>query len=138
TAFENVQTLLPGHMLIVEQREGRLHATSRCWWDLNFPDSHPLGADPAPYIQGVRERLIDAVATRLEADVPVGCYLSGGIDSCSILGLATALQQSPIKAFTIAFDHSDYDESAIATRMAERTGAQQELLRLTEKQLYGG
>ncbi len=138
TAFENVQTLLPGHMLVVEQQGGRLQATTRCWWDMNFPESHALGADPAPYIQGVRERLIDAVATRLEADVPVGCYLSGGIDSCSILGLATALQQSPIKAFTIAFDHSEYDESAIATRMAQRTGAQQELLRLTEKQLYGG
>lgn len=137
TAVENVHALLPGHMLIVEQRGGRLEVKQRCWWDLTFPDSHPEGADPTEYIQGVRERLIDAVATRLEADVPVGCYLSGGIDSCSILGLATALQQSPVKAFTIAFDSAQYDESAIATRMAERTGAEQELLRLTEKQLYG-
>ncbi len=137
TAIENVQTLLPGHMLVVERDGGRLNVTQRCWWDLNFPDSHATGANPESYIQGVRDRLIDAVSTRLEADVPVGCYLSGGIDSCSILGLATVLQQSPIKAFTIAFDHSEYDESAVATRMALRTGAQQELLRLTEKQLYG-
>lgn len=137
TSFENVQALMPGHMLIVRRDGDRLRVTQQRWWDLEFPDSHPEGADPTEYIRGVREQMIDAVATRLEADVPVGCYLSGGIDSCSILGLATVLQQSPIKAFTIAFDHSEYDESGIATRMAERTGAEQELLRLTEKQLYG-
>jgi len=137
TAFENVQALPPGHLLDIRWKNGRLQFQKRRWWDLLFPESHETGADPQPYIQGVRQHLIDAVATRLEADVPVGCYLSGGIDSCSILGLATVLQQSPIKAFTIAFDHSQYDESAIATRMAQRCGAQQELLRLTEKQLYG-
>ena len=137
TGFEHVKAVLPGHMLIVTRDGDRLRVEDRCWWDLDFPLGHEEGADPAPYIEGVRERMIDAVATRLEADVPVGCYLSGGIDSCSILGLATTLQQSPIKAFTIAFDHADYDESAIATRMAERTGAEQELLRLSEKQLYG-
>ncbi|XZE54657.1 asparagine synthase (glutamine-hydrolyzing) [Planctomycetaceae bacterium SH139] len=137
TSFEGVQAVLPGHLLIITRQGGRLQVEDRCWWDLDFPTSHPEGADPAPYVEGVRQRLIDAVATRLEADVPVGCYLSGGIDSCSILGLATSLQQSPIKAFTIAFDHTDYDESAIAKRMAQRTGAEQELLRLSEKQLYG-
>ena len=137
TAFEGVLGLQPGHMLIVEQRGGRLEARTRRWWDLEFPESHETGADPAEYIQGVQDRLIDAVATRLEADVPVGCYLSGGIDSCSILGLATTLQQSPVKAFTIAFDSDEYDESNIARLMAQRTGAEQELLRLTEKELYG-
>jgi asparagine synthase (glutamine-hydrolysing) len=137
TAFENVRAVLPGQLLEVTRDGDRLRVAARRWWDLDFPQEHPEGADPAPYIRGVRERLIDAVATRLEADVPVGCYLSGGIDSCSILGLATTLQQAPIKAFTIAFDHTDYDESAIATRMAQRTGAEQELLQLSEKQLYG-
>ena len=57
-----------------------------------FPQEHERSApsDQAQYIDGVRERLIEAVQLRLEADVPVGCYLSGGIDSCSIIGLATA------------------------------------------------
>ncbi|WP_230271026.1 asparagine synthase (glutamine-hydrolyzing) [Rhodopirellula halodulae] len=137
TAFEGVQALLPGHMLIVQKRGGSLEVQSKRWWDLEFPDSHDENADPAPFVQGVQDRLIDAVAARLEADVPVGCYLSGGIDSCSILGLANTLQQSPVKAFTIAFDSDEYDESNIAKRMAERTGAEQELLRLTEKELYG-
>jgi asparagine synthase (glutamine-hydrolysing) len=137
TSFQGVDALMPGHMLIVEQRNGRLESRTERWWDLVFPESHDSNADPQPYVQGVQDRLIDAVATRLEADVPVGCYLSGGIDSCSILGLATTLQQSPVKAFTIAFDHGVYDESKIARLMADRTGAEQELLRLTEKELYG-
>ncbi|MCA9134417.1 MAG: asparagine synthase (glutamine-hydrolyzing), partial [Planctomycetales bacterium] len=137
TAFEGVEALLPGHMLIVEMRQGQLETRQQRWWDLEFPETHEAHPDPAEYVQGVQDRLIDAVATRLEADVPVGCYLSGGIDSCSILALATTLQQSPVKAFTIAFDSDEYDESHIARLMAERTGAEQELLRLTEKELYG-
>lgn len=137
TAFEGVQALKPGHLMTVALRNGRLETETHRWWDLEFPSSHDSNADPAPYVQGVQDRMIDAVATRLEADVPVGCYLSGGIDSCSILGLATTLQQSPVKAFTIAFDNAEYDESNIAKRMAERTGAEQELLLLTEKELYG-
>ncbi len=137
TAFEGVQALQPGHMMIVELRDGRLETRTKRYWDLNFPTSHDPNPDPAEYVQGVQDRLIDAVATRLEADVPVGCYLSGGIDSCSILGLATTLQQSPVKAFTIAFDNAEYDESHIAKLMADRTGAEQELLLLTEKELYG-
>jgi len=137
TAFTGVEALQPGHLMIVQQRNGRLETTTKRWWDLDFPQSHESNVDPGEYVQGVQDRLIDAVATRLEADVPVGCYLSGGIDSCSILGLATALQQSPIKAFTIAFDNAQYDESQIAKLMADRTGAEQELLRLTEKELYG-
>ena len=137
TAFEGVHAVQPGHMLVISLAQGRLQVESSRWWDLEFPTSHEQGADPAEYVQGVQDRLIDAVATRLEADVPVGCYLSGGIDSCSILALATTLQQSPVKAFTIAFDSDEYDESSIASRMAKQTGAEQELLRLTEKELYG-
>ncbi|TWU44981.1 Asparagine synthetase [glutamine-hydrolyzing] 2 [Novipirellula aureliae] len=137
TAFEGVYALKPGHMLIASLRNGRIETETQRWWDFTFPTSHDPNPDPAEYVQGVQDRLIDAVATRLEADVPVGCYLSGGIDSCSILGLATTLQQSPVKAFTIAFDNAEYDESHIAKLMAERTGAEQELLLLTEKELYG-
>ncbi len=143
TSFEGVEALLPGHMLIVERKGDRLEARTQQYWDFVFPEQDRIPSvqeaeqDAQRYIDGVRERLIDAVATRLEADVPVGCYLSGGIDSCSILGLATPMQQSHVKAFTIAFDHTDYDESAIAREMAERTQADQEVLKLSADDLYG-
>jgi len=139
TAFEGIDALAPGHMLIVEKKGDRLEARSQQYWDFTFPtaDEHDPTPDADAYVRRVRELLIDSIATRLEADVPVGCYLSGGIDSCTILGLAAPMQQSPVKAFTIAFDHADYDESAIARRMAESVGAEQEMLRLGSTDLYG-
>lgn len=139
TAFQSVRTLLPGHMLIIRREGHRLVSRDIKYWDLEFPAEadHAYGDEPRRYIDRVRDLLIDAVATRLEADVPVGCYLSGGIDSCAMLGLATPLQQSPVKAFTISFDHDDYDEASIAREMAERTCADQELLKLTAADLYG-
>ena len=51
---------------------------------------------------------------RLRADVPVGCYLSGGLDSCAVLGLAARHHPEPIRAFTLTFDRADYDEERIA------------------------
>ena len=77
-----------------------------------------------------------ALMLALVADVPVGCYLSGGIDSCSILGLAAAVNQTPVKAFTIGFDDSRYDETDIAKEMAEATGAEQDVMRLSGDDLY--
>lgn len=139
TAFEGIEGLEPGHMLIVERDGDRLKGRKIRYWDFTFPEAsdHDASPDPEKYVQGVRDRLIDSIATRLEADVPVGCYLSGGIDSCTILGLATPMQQSPVKAFTISFDQGDYDESAIAKEMADSTDADQEVLHVDASSLYG-
>lgn len=140
TAFEGIQALLPGHMLIVRRdSSGRLSIQAQRYWDMAFPEASARteAVSEAEWIERVRAALIEAVTLRLEADVPVGCYLSGGIDSCSILGLATGAQQSPVKAFTISFQHKDYDESHIAREMAESMKADQEILSLTTEDLYG-
>src|SRR5262249_59445107 len=78
----------------------------------------------AEYAEEFRTVLDEAVRLRLRADVPVGCYLSGGIDSCSVLGLAARHRRDPIRAFTLTFDRAEYDEGAIAREMAERAGAE--------------
>lgn len=137
--FAGIRALEPGHMMVVHRDGDRIRIDDRRYWDIDFPpaEQHDAGADPQPFIDGVADHLIDAVRVRLEADVPVGCYLSGGIDSCSILGLSTAMQQSPVKAFTISFDHEAYDEAAIATEMARTTDADQEILQLAAGDLYG-
>lgn len=138
SAFEGVHALEPGHLLVVRQDGDRLRWSRRRYWDLDFPAEGERPERPAAeHVERIREELIQAVRLRLEADVPVGCYLSGGIDSCSILGLASGAQQSPVKAFTISFDDDAYDEAAIATEMAESMEADQELIRLGAGELYG-
>lgn len=142
SAFENIHALKPGHMLIAQRDgKGKLQVRQEQYWDMDFP--HPsvykehMARGEKYWIEELRRTLIEAVTLRLEADVPVGCYLSGGIDSCSILGLASGAQQSPVKAFTISFDHDDYDELPIAKEMAESMKADQEVLYITHKELYG-
>jgi asparagine synthase (glutamine-hydrolysing) len=138
TAFAGVNQVQPGHFLKVRRRDGRLVIEQKAYWDMDFPlaGDHAAVGDERQWIEGVRDRLVDAVQLRLVADVPVGCYLSGGIDSCSIMGLAAAASQEPVRAFTIGFDSDDYDETPIARRMAEATGAEQEVLRIEPAHLY--
>ena len=138
TIFENIHVLKPGHMLIIKKNNNRLEIEEKCYWDAEFPlDGEHIQRTDDAHIEAVREVLIESVALRLEADVPVACYLSGGIDSCSILGMASSIQQSPVKAFTISFDDSRYDEAAIATEMAKKCGADQDILDVSATDLYG-
>ena len=138
TAFEGIQQVQPGHMLIIERHHNRLNIREERYWDMDFPLQSERGEeqDDHYYIEGVRDQLLEAVQFRLEADVPVACYLSGGIDSCSILGLSAASQQSPVKAFTIGFDNADYDETAIAREMAQSVQADQDIMMLQADHLY--
>lgn len=137
TAFKGIQQVEPGHMLKITRKNGEFQIETHKYWDMDFPliGTREEHTDDY-YIEGVRRELIDAVQVRLNADVPVGCYLSGGIDSCSILGLASGIEQEPLKAFTISFDNADYDESDIATEMAESVDADQEILKLNADLLY--
>jgi asparagine synthase (glutamine-hydrolysing) len=138
TAFKGIHQVKPGHMVRIVRRDGRLEISEHEYWDMAFPLLEERGApgDEQDWIEGVREQLIAAVQHRLEADVPVACYLSGGIDSCSILGLSAASQQSAVKAFTIGFDDADYDETPIAREMAAAVGADQDVMTLSGSHLY--
>jgi asparagine synthase (glutamine-hydrolysing) len=140
SAFENVRAVPPGFILEVKRRGDSLEVREIPYWDLEFPeegDYQEAGDGENDFVEAVREQLVESVALRLEADVPVGCYLSGGIDSCCILGMASGAMQSPVKAFTISFDSDDYDESSIAREMAAATGADQDIIHLKADELYG-
>lgn len=139
TAFEGVHQVKPGHIVTIERDgKGGFVIEDTKYWDMDYPkigerdESQPEEF----YIEAVREKLLEAVQLRLEADVPVGCYLSGGIDSCSAIGMASATQQSPVKAFTIGFDDADYDESVIAQEMSASVNADHDIMRLNADHLY--
>jgi len=121
TLFRNVHAVPPGHYLRATPESRRLHQ----YWDVVYPVDGDA-QDPRTereYVQGFRTVLEESVKTRLRADVPVGCYLSGGIDSCAVLGLAALHHNGPVRAYTLTFDGAQYDESAIAREMAQKAGA---------------
>lgn len=113
--FAGIQHLPPGHQLSFDVTGVR----TGCYWDFDFPksdgcedndpDANESGLQDA--IKQLRGSMRDAVEFRLHGDVPVCFHLSGGLDSSSILGLATHLTQQPQHAFTLEFEEAGYDES---------------------------
>ena len=121
TLFQGVRQVPPGHYLLVSRSGMRLVR----YWDFDYPreDEPGLQLDFPAQVERVRELLIESVRLRLRADVPVGCYLSGGIDSCAVLGIASRLSAKPLAAFTISFEQENLDEAAVAREMARHAGA---------------
>lgn len=121
TLYDGVFQVPPGHYLIVTERHFQLVK----YWDFDYPPtSKAVPRSDAEYAEEFRHAPEEAVRIRLRADVPVGCYLSGGLDSCSVLGLAALHHPDPVRAFTLTFDHGDYDEGAVACEMAARANAE--------------
>ena len=122
TFFDGVRQIPPGHYMIATREDVRIAA----YWDFNFPEERlvPGQRSDADWAAEFRGVLDEAVRIRLRADVPVACYLSGGIDSCSVLGLAARHVSRPIRAFNISFDDPRYDENATAREMAAKAGAE--------------
>jgi asparagine synthase (glutamine-hydrolysing) len=122
TLFDGVFQVPPGHYLIATDKHFQLVS----YWDFNYPRvAEPMRQrSDAEYIAEFRQVLEEAVRLRLRADVPVACYLSGGLDSCAVLGLAARHRTDPIRAFTLSFDRAEYDEEPQAREMAAQAGAE--------------
>lgn len=129
--FKEVGQVPPGHHLTA--RAGSLRLS--CYWDVNYPRVRDeTKQTEEACVEQVRYMLDEAVRLRMRADVPVGCYVSGGVDSSSVLGMAGAhANGSKVAAFTVAFDHPDYDESASARRTAAHVGADFQPVSVTTK-----
>jgi asparagine synthase (glutamine-hydrolysing) len=122
TLFEGVSQVPPGHYLVAGPTGMQLCR----YWDFSYPETESLAAarTDADWTEELHATLDEAVRLRLRADVPVGCYLSGGLDSCSVIGLAARHLSTPIRAFTLAFEDAAYDEAPIAREMAARANAE--------------
>jgi asparagine synthase (glutamine-hydrolysing) len=121
TLYDGIFQIPPGHYLIATEK----HFAIDKYWDFDYPEStdHAPKKSDADYAEEFRHVLEEAVRIRLRADVPVACYLSGGIDSCAVLGLAARHHQGPISAHTLTFDRPEYNESDVAEEMAKKAGA---------------
>jgi len=133
TIFRDIVELPPGHYLLA--RDGKVSVKS--YWELAFPCSNgaPDGADRQNSLQEYEEEfrhlLIDAAKIRLRADVPVGAYLSGGLDSSTIAFIVRNFTNNRLDTFSIAFDDAGFDESAWQGRMARFLGTEHQVVRAT-------
>jgi len=121
TLFEGISSLPPGHVMTVALETGT--QAIRRYWDWNFPDSPENGnRSTNDYVEELRSLLIDSVRLQLRADVPVGAYLSGGLDSSIITSLIRHCTNSPVRTFSIGFDDAEFDESEFQRQAVEHLG----------------
>lgn len=134
TVFDGVHSLPPGHLLAIES-DGK--ETLSRYWDWDFPH---IGTPPAfdsveQATRELRELLIDAVRLQLRADVPVGAYLSGGLDSSGIVAMIRGFTQTPVRTFSVAFEDAEFDESEHQQAMVRHLGTDHTTLRCTRAQI---
>jgi asparagine synthase (glutamine-hydrolysing) len=107
--FEGIQSLPPGYLLSIDG-DGRERL--RRYWDWTYEEQPSLqGVPERECAEQLRELLIDAVRLQLRADVPVGAYLSGGLDSCGIVAMIRNFSSAPLRTFSVAFEDAEFDES---------------------------
>lgn len=116
TIYRSIRKLPPAHLLIF--KDGC--ASLRRYWQLSFVPKQDL-SDVEAAERSV-ELLRDAVRKRLVSDVPIGAFLSGGVDSSAVVALMAELSDQPVKTFSIGFDEEAYNELPYARRVAEEFG----------------
>jgi len=142
TCFEGIQCLIPGHYLKIRpghgSEAGRIE--ERIYWEIDFPDAgqEVEPASPKQLAEDFEAVLTKAVERRLRADVPVVSYLSGGVDSSTVVALGTHLRKSnggsPIPTFTIEVDSPGLNEVSEARLVADHIGARPVVVRFGTKE----
>ena len=130
TAFQGVSEVPPGHYLLA--KDGQVHLSP--YWRLDFNEESPACSDDE-YLEQFSALLIDATRIRLRADVPVGAYLSGGLDSSTTSAVIRNYTDTPLDTFSIAFSTAQYNESDFQMRMARHLGTNHQVITCTPEDI---
>lgn len=132
TIFKDIYTLPPGHWMLVKP-DSDIHIER--YWRADFSNQQTAAAAPPidEAARQLRDLLIDATQIRLRADVPVGAYLSGGLDSSAITALIHNYTGNKLETFSIAFSDEAYDESSFQHQMANHLGTNHHLITCTHE-----
>jgi len=114
--FKGINKLPPGHLL--EFAEGRVQ--TRRYWDLRFEPKRQIKESDA--LEELDSRMRETVAFHLVSDVPVGAFLSGGVDSGLVVAMVRQVSRAPLDTFSVGFDYGTFDETPAARQVAERYG----------------
>ncbi len=121
--YQNIQKLKPGHYAVVDKN---LNVSIRCFWDIRRITEqgieHPLDLSEKESIDEAEKLLFDSVSKRMVADVPLGAFLSGGVDSSTVVALMQAQSSIPVKTFTIGSYEESFNEAGFAKMVAKHLG----------------
>ncbi len=121
TILKQVHKLEPGHVIKIVRGQTK-EVVPRQYWDIPF-DMHPP-ADEASIEEELVERLREAVRIRMVADVPLGAFLSGGVDSSAVVAMMAELNDKPVNTCSISFGDPAFNESSYADQIAQQFGTQ--------------
>jgi asparagine synthase (glutamine-hydrolysing) len=124
TMFRRIRKLMPGHHLTFEAGAENPVPGIRQYWDLPASESPQEGRDDASWIRECRDRLEETVRTRLMSDVPLGMFLSGGLDSSAIAALMKRMFSGPVKTFSVGYEEAPYSELSYARQVARSIGTE--------------
>ncbi len=113
TMFQGVKKLSPGHMLHYKRNSVQVEE----YWDISFKPDYSLSVKDLS--QALREKLQESIKLRLMSEVPLGAYLSGGLDSSFIVGLMSQLAEKPVETFSVGFGEEKYNELKYAQLIAD-------------------
>ena len=131
TLFRGVKRLMPGHFLLWDDGSIRIEK----YWDLDFTETHSSLSEH-DYVEQFAELFRESVQLRLMADVPLGVFLSGGIDSSAIATVMSQMISEPLKSFSVAFDEQEANELAYSRLVAQSIGAEQHEVVVTPEQFF--
>jgi asparagine synthase (glutamine-hydrolysing) len=125
TVFDGVRSLRPGHLLAIDAAGEAM----TCWWRWRPGPRVRPDVSMHEAAEELRALLADAVRLQLRADVPVGAYLSGGLDSSAIVALVRRHANMRLRTFSVAFEDAEYDETAFQRQVAEQFGTEHTAIR---------
>jgi asparagine synthase (glutamine-hydrolysing) len=132
TMYAGVRKLMPGHTLTLDER-GELTVSS--YWDLQN-DSHDVERTRESYVREYRERLEEGISSHLMSDVPLGVFLSGGLDSSAVAALTTKIRKDRIETFAVGYEEEEFSELPFARAVAEHIGAEHREVRLSRDDFF--
>ncbi len=115
TFYNGIRKLMPGERMVVDSYG---HSEIQQYWELDTSTSGPV-RDESYYVQTYREMLEQAVSSHLMSDVPLGVFLSGGVDSSAVAALMTKIRKSPIETFSVGYTEQSYSELPYARIVAQ-------------------
>ena len=136
TMFEGIFKLPPGHRLLFDLSREDKEPRIAQYWDLDIASRTPEVKE-SDYIEQFSELFTEAVRTHLRSDVPLGVFLSGGLDSSAIAAVVASLRDEPLQTFSVGYSEDQYSELPYARQVAQHVGAEHNEIVLGPEEFFG-